>query len=471
MKIELEFTPKQGEAYANPAQFLLYGGAKGGGKSWFLCCWIFAQATHNPHSKWFFFRKRGVDFTNTTLETWKKAIPVSQYSINPNSKKITMKGSRAVIDYGGLDDEQAVEKLNSAEYSGGAIDQAEEITKDSFAMCRGTLRHKKRYCTDHDNSCSMTCPNREYAYQIRMSANPRQCWLKNDFILAPKKGFKFIQALPVDNCYLPGTYVENLREAYGHREEMIQAYLYGSWDEAEGHDICIRNADIQSNKDLMPHGSIRKRIIVNDPSHFGNDENVTYVFEQTDTLAYVIHQELVTKRDTMDTSGRLAALKFKYDATDIFVDCIGIGAGICDQLAEQGQPVHRIASSSKPTNDLDQKKYLNLRAQMWMEAGEKFAKRQAKTHDDILDGQLSSITFDYKPNGVMQVQSKADIKKKLGNSPDRADAFVMGLWALDQAKKLDEQEYIESTTDRVGRGTPVETFQEQYTIFPEESYA
>jgi hypothetical protein len=32
-------------------------------------------------------------------------------------------------------------------------------------------------------------------------------------------------------------------------------------------------------------------------------------------------------------------------------------------------------------------------------------------------------------NTKLLIESKEDIKKRLGHSPDRADAYVMGLWA------------------------------------------
>lgn len=468
--LNINLSPRQGLAYNDQSQFLLYGGAKGGGKSWFLCVWIFAQAKQNPYSKWFFFRKRGVDFTNTTLETWKKAVPAEEYVINPNLKKITINTSQAVIDYGGLDDELAVEKLNSAEYSGGAIDQAEEIEKDSFAMCRGTLRHKRRICLTHgEDACSQMCNGRDFPYQVRMSANPRQCWLKNDFILSPKKGFKFVPALPTDNPYLPATYVENLREAFQHRPELLKSYLEGSWDEVAGSNVCIKNSDIVRCRKTQPQGVVRKRIVVNDTARFGDDENVIYVMEQTDNVAYVSHQEIMLHRSTMDTAGRLAVLRNKFGATDIFVDVINVGSGVVDALSELGESVHEINASAKPTIVTEHKKYLNLRAQLWMEAGEKFAYGKCKTDDELLDGQLSSITFDYKSNGIIQVEAKSEIKKRLGRSPDRGDCFVMGLYALDQARTLLDNQ--SDSHDIVGHGHTVDSFNtESYTPFAQEPF-
>jgi hypothetical protein len=46
-----------------------------------------------------------------------------------------------------------------------------------------------------------------------------------------------------------------------------------------------------------------------------------------------------------------------------------------------------------------------------------------------LKGQLATPTYAFR-NGKILIESKAEIKKRLGNSPDRADAYVNGLYAL-----------------------------------------
>ena len=64
-------------------------------------------------------------------------------------------------------------------------------------------------------------------------------------------------------------------------------------------------------------------------------------------------------------------------------------------------------------------------------AGDMFAQSdiELKTTDMKLKGQLSTPTYDFR-NGRILIESKADIKKRLGNSPDRADAYINGLYAL-----------------------------------------
>jgi len=106
---------------------VLYGGAKGGGKSVFGCLWCFEKAVEiielcdikerkHPIPIGFMGRKRGIDFTNTTLETWKRFIPEELYEIKGKPAEIII-GNRVKILTGGLDNGDIVNKFNSAEYA------------------------------------------------------------------------------------------------------------------------------------------------------------------------------------------------------------------------------------------------------------------------------------------------------------------------------------------------------------------
>jgi phage terminase large subunit len=436
-----KLSDKQIEAYEASEQFLLYGGAKGGGKSWFLCIWVFSKALAVPGNKIFFCRRQSVNFTNTTLETWKKCIPAKSYRIHEQKKKIYVYNG-SVIDFGGLDDPLLIQSLNSAEYGNIAIDQAEEIDLDSFGMIRGTLRHKPSNGVIPD-------------YHVRLSANPAQCWLKDKFILNPEPGFKYIQALPSDNPHLPIDYCKNLGEAFKHRPQLLSAYLHGSWDDLAGHDICIQPSAVDRAVQRNVNGRVLKRIIVNDPARYGDDENVIYVMEATSTCAYVLEEIILEHKSTMDTAGRLSALRKKHDAQIIAVDVIGIGSGIVDALYDLKEPVLAINSSAKPTVETEQKKYFNLRSQMWMEAGDKFNEGRVKLDQDyMLNGQLSSVKFSYK-NGKLAAESKDDVKKRISRSPDRADAFIMGLYALDYVSSKEEEERKEVELDSQGLGKKI----------------
>jgi hypothetical protein len=52
-----------------------------------------------------------------------------------------------------------------------------------------------------------------------------------------------------------------------------------------------------------------------------------------------------------------------------------------------------------------------------------------KNIEPRLTGQLCTPAYEFR-NGKILIESKADIKKRLKKSPDRADAYVNGLYAL-----------------------------------------
>jgi hypothetical protein len=105
-----------------------------------------------------------------------------------------------------------------------------------------------------------------------------------------------------------------------------------------------------------------------------------------------------------------------------------MGAGVVDRLIEMGDDVLGIDNAGKSS---DPEKYYNLRSEIWCGAGDMFADSdvQLKNLEPSLRGQLSTPTYDFR-NGKILIEPKASIKKRLGRSPDRADAYVNGLHAL-----------------------------------------
>ena len=445
--LDWHWSPRQTEANEVDAKitpFLCYGGAKGGGKSVWLVRRMVRALSQYPGAKGWLGRRRSVDFRDTTFDTFTRFIDSRLYYVNKQERKIFLPWCKGQIDYGGLDDEKQIEKFNSAEYAFVGVDQAEEVEKHHFAMLRGTLRYR--------------LPNGSVPpYSIWLTANPRQCWIKDDFILNPQKGHRFIQALPTDNPFLAPGYVDNLTEAFKHRPDLLAAYLRGSWDDLSSHDVCIQTSWIERAKIKGVKGTPLKRIIVNDPARFNDDENVIYVMELTEEGVHILEHFYLYNKSTMDTAGRLCALREKWDANLIAVDSIGMGIGICDDLDDLGAPLLRINSSAAPTISIKAAKFLNLRAQMWWEAGHKFAEGMcAIPKDDIkLAGQLGTPRFTFGIGGKIKVEAKDEIKERLGTSPDRGDGYVMGLYALDQATRLDHDRERDAFLDRQGRGQAI----------------
>ena len=148
MDVQYHLTHKQDQAfeYLTNAETcsILYGGAKGGGKSMLLCLWSLYWAKHlikffgidkisHPLPIGFIGRKRGIDFGDTTFETWKRIIPSQSYQVKEQAKEIIIE-NKVKIFFGGLDDQDTVNKFNSSEFAFFAIDQAEETGRMDLAV-------------------------------------------------------------------------------------------------------------------------------------------------------------------------------------------------------------------------------------------------------------------------------------------------------------------------------------------------
>jgi hypothetical protein len=419
---------------------LLFGGAKGGGKSILGCIWVFTHARelvakyHLPPSRYpipigWMGRHRRTDFVHTTLETWKQFIPEQHYKIREMSGDIIL-WDRCRIDFGGLDSPEVVQKFNSAEYCFAFIDQAEETQKDDVAVLIGSLR--RRLATQ------------EVPRKLLMTANPARCWLKDDFVTNPKPFQRYLQSLPTDNPWLPKTYIDQLRHAFEHRPELLEAYLYGSWDAFDAENQVIRESWIRDASGRQFYRPNAPEIIACDPARFGDDETVIYRLKDTE----IVGAEIYGHQDTMHTANKLFVTQRDCNGALLVVDEGGLGAGIVDRLREMGADVLAVDSSQRAAQ---YDRYHNLRAEMWDRAGRAFSEREIALHwdDPKLVSELCSATYSFR-NGRMLVSKKEEIKAIIRRSPNRADAYILGLHG--RAFLMNDMEHTQSRGTTLHRG-------------------
>lgn len=128
--------------------------------------------------------------------------------------------------------------------------------------------------------------------------------------------------------------------------------------------------------------------------------------------------------DTMETVGRIVALAEKHSPSRIFVDEIGLGAGVLDRLVELGKPaeginVARAARESDRFENLRAELFWNLREMI--ESGELFI-----DEDSSLVEQMAGIRYEFSSRGRIKLESKAG----MSGSPDRADAVALAFAPL-----------------------------------------
>ena len=119
------------------------------------------------------------------------------------------------------------------------------------------------------------------------------------------------------------------------------------------------------------------------------------------------------------------------DVAPVHVDVIGIGASVVDHLdafiGTRVVPVNG-AAASEDRDFSGNLRFANVRAATWWAFREALAPERvskvALPRDQRLFADLVSPCYRLTARGI-QIEDKADIKRRLGRSPDRGDAVVL----------------------------------------------
>ena len=399
-------TPTQSIAHRAPNRYKLFGGAMGGGKTRWLCEEAKELSLMYPGNRGVMCRYHLSDFKNSTLKCIEECFPpeiIASHNLAEHTIKL-INGSEII--YMGMSEAENVSKLKSMELGWFALDEASEIPKENFLLFQSRLRKKL---------LDGTFP----PFFGLLASNPDDCWLKDMFVYNNNPDYKFIPSLPKDNPFLPADYEAKLRESFP--EDWVKIFLEGSWDElANGKAVIptewIRravNAEIEIEE---------KRVVSSDIARFGDDEIVIdYLLGNR-----LVEQDISNKQSLMETVGRIINKRKMYNAKMLVVDDAGLGGGVTDRLREMDEKVLAVNGGEK-ANNFD--KFVNLKSEIWWYARDQFEKNRVSIiNDPLLIRQLGIVQHSYRSNGKIVVEPKDEMKTRLGRSPDRAEAFILGLW-------------------------------------------
>ena len=154
----------------------------------------------------------------------------------------------------------------------------------------------------------------------------------------------------------------------------------------------------------------------------GNNDR-TAIIRRKGRLAYNL--EKLANHNTMEICGRLKRIILEEKPSKVYVDCIGIGAGVVDRMQEMGFDMVEGVNVARSANDKE--KFKNLRAELWSDMRDwLYQEMPVQIPDsDELHGELCSLGFKYDSSGRLQIESKDDLKARGMASPDGADALMI----------------------------------------------
>lgn len=408
-------------------RFPAYVGSWGTGKSLALIMRAMMQSEKYPNNLGVIFRKEFTDLRDSTVRDF-----IDYTGLKPNSERAVVLKNGSQILFRHLEEMNNIQNMNLGWF---AIEQAEELdTDDQFFKLHGRLRRA----------------NSSRSGFIIANTNGHN-WIYKLWKAAKQPGYPLFEANSfAAEAYLPTDTLASWRALEHRKPKIYRRFILNSWDEADSSDVIVQPewVNAAAQRELIIRPPLR-RIVSIDVARSNpgaGDKTTFYAIENNRQLAKEEHET----RNTMEVVGRGILFAAKHGCRAFAVDEIGVGGGVADRLAEIREPEKDEAMYQvimvNAAERLPGTGFYNRRAQIHDYAAHQFEDGlvQIDPADTDLIEQLSWAKYKtVKSNGVFLVEPKEDIKARYGRSPDNADGFMNGLWALPQVNVIHAEDKYE----------------------------
>ena len=422
MEITITPTKRQSEAWKyltdDKTNVVLFGGSAGGGKSWVGALWITTLCLKHSGIRCLIGRAVLTQLKLTTLNTLFDLLSTmglksgQHFNYNGQSNVLTFYNGSEIIfkDLAYNPSDPNYDSLGSLEVSACFIDEATQITSLAFSIVKSRIRYKLN----------------EYNLipKILMTCNPSNNWIKKDFYLPHTQGTLednkvFIPSLPMDNPYLPPSYIEMLKELPPQQRRRL---LEGDWDYLDESDSLFRFDEISNSVFRTEPNPKDKKVLTLDVARFGDDRSVAFVWVGLVVVSCHVYRKLSTTelyteiQDVMRSHG--------IHPQNVIVDSDGVGGGISDLL--------RATNFVNNSSPLHGQNFSNLKSQCYVKLADMFREGNISLNilepsliEDLTQELLAVKLKDVDKDNKVAVQSKDEMKRLLGKSPDLSDSLMM----------------------------------------------
>lgn len=213
-------------------------------------------------------------------------------------------------------------------------------------------------------------------------------------------------------------FVRQIVETYGENSNAYRVRVLGEFPLADDDTLIPTDlVDAAMVRDVS-EDPMSPLVYGVDPARFGDDSSV--LCKRRGDWVYPLKSW--SGLDTMSLVGAIVNEANQDKPEEICVDSIGLGAGVADRLRELGYNVRDVNVSE--TSALNPQAS-RLRDDLWMQVRDFLAQRACRLpKDEILRNDLIAPKYSFSSSGKLIVEPKAEMKKRLRRSPDRADALA-----------------------------------------------
>jgi hypothetical protein len=251
---------------------------------------------------------------------------------------------------------------------------------------------------------------------------------------------------PIEGLALQ-SYIDEKRAEWGVDSPLYAVRIRGDFaDHSENSVVAIsdieaaveRWEETQEPTDALLHIGV-------DVARFGDDESVIQPRRGNKALP----QRLFNGLDNVDLAGEVLRcvreMRRVGERPVVKVDVIGNGGGVADHLRRYPKELELVEVNVAEAASVEG--FPKLRDQLWFGLSKWLSEGGSVPPDPKLEGELAAPHYSFDLQGRQKVEGKDDIKKRLGRSPDRADALALSVYPARAPLKY------RPSADRGDRGT------------------
>lgn len=284
--------------------------------------------------------------------------------------------------------------------------------------------------------------------KLVMAGNPtrRQGYFAKAFLHPPtRRTFETFHFSSADSPLVSREWMEKMKAKYGVDSNVYRVRVLGLFPKETADAVIpfewLETVRVRSsNMEAVRKNMQGKKILGIDVARYGDDETV-FALRHGNVLTNLFRYSNLDVVEIAQEAKRIASI---YGVDVIRVETIGLGSGVYDAL---NHSMHTIETNKAiqleaydPRANPADSKFANLSSEAWWQLRE-LVKPAADSSTVLLFGpkiseetieelveQLSTRGYMLTPDGKIKIETKEVQKKKLGRSPDLADAVVIAFY-------------------------------------------
>ncbi len=226
---------------------------------------------------------------------------------------------------------------------------------------------------------------------------------------------------------------QKIIDDYGIESDIAKVRVLGQFPSQASTQFISTELVEEASRRALPKTNRDTVTIGVDVARFGDDDSVIYPRQGMDARSWPITR--MNGADTIQIAGKVIELVRYFRGLGLKVGAInidgggGYGGGVVDHLRSLGYPVHEIQFGSNP---IDKNSYRYKVDELYGKIREALKTRLclptsqgAGSTGNALHEQLTQREYGIYKLGRITLESKDDLKKRLGCSPDVADALAL----------------------------------------------